>query len=94
MKKSLLCFLFFILVNGCGVKAPPVAPQRPPEYTGPDICSVYDPKCTLQDPGYIPEYNPEDPKALQKLGPLQEEMEKKRQALKKGGKYQSPRRTK
>jgi hypothetical protein len=55
MARYLLFGLTLFALAACGVKAPPIAPQRPPEPPTFELdCSPRDPKCDKQDPNYVP----------------------------------------
>jgi len=55
MARYLLLCLTLISLTACGVKAPPIAPQRPPEPAKLELdCSPKDPDCDKQDPNYRP----------------------------------------
>jgi hypothetical protein len=42
-----------MLLCGCGVKLPPIAPDRKPEHAAPKLdCSPQDPNCDKTDPNY------------------------------------------
>ena len=57
--KSFLLLICLCILNACGVKAPPLAPNRPPEVKAPNLdCSVYDPTCDKKDPKYDPAKDP------------------------------------
>jgi hypothetical protein len=48
-------FLSLLLLAGCGVKAPPIAPERPPKPKIENLnCSPLDEDCDLTDPNYRP----------------------------------------
>lgn len=50
-----LFLLLAVFLAGCGVKAPPIAPTRPPEDLRKLDCSPdNDPECDLVNPDYIP----------------------------------------
>jgi hypothetical protein len=51
----ILFFVLGFLLIGCGVKAPPVAPEHEPEHPSLNLnCSVNDPDCDKEDPKYVP----------------------------------------
>lgn len=52
MKPMVFVFCFALL--GCGVKAPPVAPEERIEQNTNLDCSPNDPECDATDPNYIP----------------------------------------
>lgn len=48
--------LLALLVYGCGVKAPPIAPVREPAPAAQKLdCSPKDPDCDVVDPSYQPQ---------------------------------------
>lgn len=50
-----LLLALVLIVSACGVKAPPIAPQREAESTPPNLdCSPSDPMCDKKDPNYRP----------------------------------------
>jgi len=53
-KLSLVILFVALFCSGCGVKAPPVAPEREEKENLKLDCSIYDPECDKEDPNYIP----------------------------------------
>ncbi len=52
-------FLILCVLAGCGVKAPPIAPERQVEPVAPKLkCSPYDPECDRKDKRYKPQGTP------------------------------------
>lgn len=51
---SLIFVLLLISFSGCGVKAPPIAPERPRPDERKLDCSTDDPECERTDPNYKP----------------------------------------
>ncbi len=49
-------FPLCLFLTACGVKLPPVAPERPPPPPPPQKlhCSPYEPDCDAKDPNYRP----------------------------------------
>jgi hypothetical protein len=55
MKTLGLSLVLALLLAGCGVKLPPVAPERNPEPANLNLnCSPNDPECDKTDPNYKP----------------------------------------
>jgi hypothetical protein len=54
MNRVLYFLVLTFALQGCGVKLPPVAPQRAPEPPKPKNldCSPKDPNCDREDPNY------------------------------------------
>lgn len=57
MSHLLACLAVAFLLSGCGVKLPPIAPERPlPPPPPPKLdCSPQDPTCDRTDPNYRPQ---------------------------------------
>lgn len=56
MLRTILFFGFLFGLAGCGVKAPPIAPQREAVPALLNLnCSPTDPDCDVQDPNYVPQ---------------------------------------
>ena len=50
-----LLAVFSVFLFSCGVKAPPIAMQRPPEVKEKRLnCLPTDPECDVEDPNYKP----------------------------------------
>jgi hypothetical protein len=55
MKLIIMTLVCAIFLAGCGVKLPPVAPERNPEPANLNFnCSPGDPDCDKTDPNYKP----------------------------------------
>jgi hypothetical protein len=53
MKSFLLILACCLFLAGCGVKLPPVAPEKDPEPANLNLnCSPTDPNCDKTDPNY------------------------------------------
>lgn len=55
MKPFFLVLISCLILASCGVKLPPVAPEKNPEPKNLNLnCSPNDPSCDLTDPNYKP----------------------------------------
>lgn len=53
--KHALFMILALAAAGCGVKAPPIAPEHPPQKLEKKLnCSPQDPTCDEEDPNYRP----------------------------------------
>lgn len=51
---KIFLILTAILLSSCGVKAPPIAPNRPAVNTAKTDCSPTEADCDATDPDYVP----------------------------------------